>query len=79
MKATNEERLAIDGGMPVRTTPMPRWPAFSQDEIDAAAAVLRSGAINYWTGEEGRRFEREGQAGGYQVSSLRSERMRYSR
>jgi dTDP-4-amino-4,6-dideoxygalactose transaminase len=59
MKSANEEQLAIDGGPPTRTTPMPRWPSFSQDEIDAAAAVLRSGAINYWTGEEGRRFERE--------------------
>lgn len=43
----------------MRTAPMPPWPAFSQDEIDAAVSVLRSGAINYWTGEEGRRFERE--------------------
>jgi hypothetical protein len=35
------------------------WPYFAPDEIEAAAAVLRSGKVNYWTGEEGRQFERE--------------------
>jgi hypothetical protein len=35
------------------------WPYFEQDEIDAAVAVLRSGKVNYWTGEEGRLFEKD--------------------
>lgn len=35
------------------------WPYFAPDEIEAAAAVLRSGKVNYWTGDEGRQFERE--------------------
>ena len=35
------------------------WPYFAPDEVEAAAAVLRSGKVNYWTGEEGRNFERE--------------------
>ena len=35
------------------------WPHFAEDEIDAVSAVLRSGKINYWTGEHGRAFERE--------------------
>jgi dTDP-4-amino-4,6-dideoxygalactose transaminase len=35
------------------------WPRFDQDEIDAVAAVLASGKVNYWTGEEGRLFEKE--------------------
>jgi dTDP-4-amino-4,6-dideoxygalactose transaminase len=35
------------------------WPHFDGDEIEAAAAVLRSGKVNYWTGEEGRLFEKE--------------------
>ncbi len=35
------------------------WPYFAQDEIDAVAEVLKSGKVNYWTGEEGRLFERE--------------------
>jgi dTDP-4-amino-4,6-dideoxygalactose transaminase len=39
--------------------PFPPWPYFAEDEIAAAAAVLRSGKVNYWTGDEGRRFEAE--------------------
>jgi dTDP-4-amino-4,6-dideoxygalactose transaminase len=35
------------------------WPAFSAEEADAVAAVLRSGKVNYWTGQECREFERE--------------------
>jgi dTDP-4-amino-4,6-dideoxygalactose transaminase len=35
------------------------WPYFAADEIDAAMRVLRSGKVNYWTGEEGRLFEEE--------------------
>ena len=35
------------------------WPYFSQDEIDAVTRVLHSGKVNYWTGEEGRSFEKE--------------------
>jgi dTDP-4-amino-4,6-dideoxygalactose transaminase len=35
------------------------WPYFERDEIEAAAAVLRSGKVNYWTGQEGRLFETE--------------------
>lgn len=35
------------------------WPYFEEDEIEAAVSVLRSGKINYWTGEEGRLFEKE--------------------
>ena len=38
---------------------LPPWPYFAQDEIDAASEVLRSGKVNYWTGEEGRLFEIE--------------------
>jgi dTDP-4-amino-4,6-dideoxygalactose transaminase len=35
------------------------WPLFAPDEIEAAATVLRSGKVNYWTGDECRKFERE--------------------
>ena len=51
--------LAIDGGTPVRTTPLPPWPHFDEAQVEVAADVLASGRVNYWTGEEGRRFERE--------------------
>jgi len=40
-------------------TPFAPWPSFSNEEVDAAAEVLRSGRVNYWTGDEGRSFERE--------------------
>lgn len=35
------------------------WPCFTDEEIDAVARVLRSGRVNYWTGDECRRFEEE--------------------
>jgi dTDP-4-amino-4,6-dideoxygalactose transaminase len=52
-------KLAVNGGRPVRRAPLPPWPQFDTDEIEAAARVLRSGKVNYWTGEEGRQFEKE--------------------
>lgn len=51
--------LAVSGGAPVRSEAFPPWPAFEEEEIQAAASVLRSGRINYWTGDEGRAFECE--------------------
>lgn len=51
------ELLAIDGGTPVRTERMPRWPAPSDAVADEIASVVRSGAINYWTGSRGRELE----------------------
>src|ERR1017187_423594 len=45
-------------GVPARVS-FSSWPYFASDEIQAAASVLRSGKVNYWTGEEGRQFERE--------------------
>ncbi len=38
---------------------MTSWPHFAEDEIAAVDAVLRSGKVNYWTGQEGRDFEKE--------------------
>jgi dTDP-4-amino-4,6-dideoxygalactose transaminase len=35
------------------------WPAFSEEEAEAVAAVLRSNKVNYWTGTECREFERD--------------------
>lgn len=52
-------RLARDGGTPVRTAPMPRWPAPDEVAVTAAAEVVRSGRLNYWTGSHGRELERE--------------------
>ena len=51
--------LAIEGGQRVCAVPFPAWPSFAADEIEVAAAVLRSGRVNYRTGEQGRVFEKE--------------------
>jgi hypothetical protein len=39
--------------------PVAPWPHFDGDEIEAAVRVLASGKVNYWTGQEGREFEKE--------------------
>jgi len=52
-----ERSLALNGGEPVRRMPLAPWPYYSPDEIEAVAAVLTSGKVNYWTGQEGRQFE----------------------
>jgi dTDP-4-amino-4,6-dideoxygalactose transaminase len=51
--------LALYGNEPLRKKPFSPWPFFDQDEKDAVAKVLESGKVNYWTGEEGRIFEKE--------------------
>ncbi|MDA8873310.1 DegT/DnrJ/EryC1/StrS aminotransferase family protein [Alphaproteobacteria bacterium] len=35
------------------------WPSYSQEEANAVTSVLLSNKVNYWTGEECRKFERE--------------------
>jgi dTDP-4-amino-4,6-dideoxygalactose transaminase len=50
-------KLAIDGGEPTVKGPLPGWPFFDEETIEAATAPLRSGKVNYWTGDIGRQFE----------------------
>lgn len=38
---------------------LPTWPSFDDGDIEATSAILRSGRVNYWTGEHGKLFERE--------------------
>src|ERR1700737_2123075 len=35
------------------------WPTFANDEVLKVSHILESGKVNYWTGEEGRTFEKE--------------------
>src|ERR1039457_148016 len=58
MASTNPTNV-LKGGANRADVLFPPWPYFAPDEIEAAASVLRSGKVNYWTGEEGRQFERE--------------------
>lgn len=53
-----ENKLAVQGGRPVRRAPIPQWPYHSKDEIDAVSAVLASGKVNQWTGGTVTEFER---------------------
>lgn len=39
--------------------PFSPWPSFTEEESEAVQRVLLSGKVNYWTGREGREFERE--------------------
>jgi dTDP-4-amino-4,6-dideoxygalactose transaminase len=50
MSVTNDRGRGAD---------MTGWPVFDDEQIAVAAAVLRSGKVNYWTGDEGRKFEAE--------------------
>jgi len=56
---TPADKLAIHSGSPVRTRPLAPWPQFGDEEVAAACEVLRSGRVNYLTGEEGVHFEDE--------------------
>jgi dTDP-4-amino-4,6-dideoxygalactose transaminase len=58
----SRERLddfAIHGGHPISTKPFAPWPFFDEELIAVVTDVLRSGRVNYWTGEQGRLFEKE--------------------
>lgn len=35
------------------------WPNFSDEEAAIAADIVKSNKVNYWTGTEGREFEKE--------------------
>ncbi|ABC64753.1 DegT/DnrJ/EryC1/StrS family aminotransferase [Erythrobacter litoralis] len=37
---------------------MSPWPSFSEEEVAAVAKTLASNKVNYWTGQQGREFER---------------------
>ena len=41
------------------STEFSSWPCFSQEESIAVSKVLLSNKVNYWTGQEGRKFEKE--------------------
>jgi len=49
--------LAIDGGTPSRTKPLPSWPQFDEATIQAAIEPLREGRTNYWGGTRGLAFQ----------------------
>jgi len=52
-------KLAIEGGNPIRRSPFPPWPYFWEEEKQAVKKVLDSGKVNYWTGKKGVEFQNE--------------------
>ncbi|HPA40672.1 MAG TPA: DegT/DnrJ/EryC1/StrS family aminotransferase [Candidatus Hydrogenedentes bacterium] len=52
------ETLALNGGPKSVPGPLPPWPCQNEAAIADVVATLRSGKVNYWTGERGMEFER---------------------
>ncbi len=53
------DRLAIEGGSPVRVEPFPSWPFFDEREVEAVTEVVRSGNWGALIGNQVTAFERE--------------------
>jgi len=51
--------LAIIGRQPVRRRPLPQWPVWDQEEVEALRVVVESGCWRAQQGTEVRRFEAE--------------------
>ncbi|MCL2323987.1 MAG: DegT/DnrJ/EryC1/StrS family aminotransferase [Actinomycetia bacterium] len=64
------KKLASEGARPLIDRALPAWPQIPEEGIEAVAAVLRSGRINYWTGAETRLFEAEFSAAHEGASAL---------
>ena len=57
------DKLAINGGEKLIKNPLPAWPQFTEETIQAAMKPLREGAPNYWTGRNGKL--KDGKVGSY--------------
>lgn len=53
----HQTMLAIEGGQPVNTEPFPAWPSFSEKTFERITEPLKTGKLNYWSGEYGTKFE----------------------
>ena len=40
-------------------TNFPPWPSYTQEEVEAVSSVLLSNKVNYWTGDQTKKFEKE--------------------
>ncbi len=64
-RAWNDRRRSSSSSLRARdsltmlNTSFPDWPSFTTEEADAVSRVLLSNRVNYWTGEECRKFESE--------------------
>ncbi len=51
--------LAVNGGTKTWNETFPAWPQFNPDSYDKVVDILKSGKVNYWTGDVGKKFESE--------------------
>lgn len=49
--------LALNGGSKTYEGKFPAWPQFNPEVFDKVTDILKSGKVNYWTGEVGKEFE----------------------
>jgi hypothetical protein len=52
-------KLAIEGGPKAVTNQLAGWPQFDDKAISAVTEVLKSGKVNYWTGNRWGRGRQE--------------------
>jgi dTDP-4-amino-4,6-dideoxygalactose transaminase len=55
----SDDKLAINGGTPVRKSPWPKWPVVTDDDVNAVANAVRSGKWSSNLGDEIHQFENE--------------------
>jgi perosamine synthetase len=53
------EQIAVSGGRPVRTKPLPPHPMMAEEEIEAVVEVLRSNLLTALSGQRVAEFEKE--------------------
>ena len=53
------KNLAINGGPKTYPGTFPGWPQFNPACYDKVVDILKSGKVNYWTGEIGKEFEKK--------------------
>ena len=53
------KNLAINGGSKIYDGEFPAWPQFNPACYDKVVDILKSGKVNYWTGDVGKKFEEE--------------------
>ncbi|MDP2574901.1 DegT/DnrJ/EryC1/StrS family aminotransferase [Vibrio penaeicida] len=53
----SNKTLALLGGEPIVSEPLPAWPSLDKSVLGDIENILETGEINYWTGNRGRQFE----------------------
>lgn len=56
MSMTAPQKLAVQGGAPLRTRPWPQWPVWDEEDVQAVADVVRSGKWFAGNGTQVREF-----------------------